>query len=438
MGIQNFPAALQKVIQENYLEREFKDGLESVVSFREVADREDFAIHVGETVTKTRKGLKAPVEAPMNPSANTNLDNGLTPSGWTVEQYSLSLNMYGDTMDLNMVTQKAGIADQFLANTRTNAIQAKQSLDRLARNALFGAYMTGNTRVRTTLGAPAATIAVDDIRGFLMVFNSVGQQVQVSSANPLPVMVGGDLYSLTAAAADGTNISTTPKGVSGTLTFSTNVSVADATAGNAVVHAYAPTVLRPGNHPTTAGLASTDFLTLSLLLDGVTVLRNNAVPTVNGLYNCYLDPTSARQLFKDQEFQLLYRGTGTASQAYARGEVIEILNTRIIPTNEAFQQVLGGVNIHRPIVVGQGALVEGDFEGIAATDIAPQDSMIQVIDGIAMVTREPLDRLQQIIAQSWYWIGGYAVPTDITANQTIIPTATQSYYKRAVMLEVGG
>jgi hypothetical protein len=58
-----------------------------------------------------------------------------------------------------------------------------------------------------------------------------------------------------------------------------------------------------------------------------------------------------------------------------------------------------------------------------------------MIDGVAMVTREPLDRLQQIIAQSWYWIGGFAVPTDVTANQNIIPTATNSYYKRAVVIE---
>ncbi len=84
---------------------------------------------------------------------------------------------------------------------------------------------------------------------------------------------------------------------------------------------------------------------------------------------------------------------------------------------------------------GQGALVEGDFEGIAAEDVKPADSLIQLIDGIAMVTREPLDRLQQIIAQSWYWIGGFAVPTDVTTNSTIIPTATNSAYKRAVIIE---
>jgi hypothetical protein len=43
--------------------------------------------------------------------------------------------------------------------------------------------------------------------------------------------------------------------------------------------------------------------------------------------------------------------------------------------------------------------------------------------------------LQQIIAQSWYWIGGFTVPTDVTTNPTIIPTATNSAYKRAVIIE---
>ena len=52
-----------------------------------------------------------------------------------------------------------------------------------------------------------------------------------------------------------------------------------------------------------------------------------------------------------------------------------------------------------------------------------------------MVTREPLDRLQQIIAQSWYWMGGFAAPSDITTLTTIVPTATNAAFKRAVILE---
>ena len=55
--------------------------------------------------------------------------------------------------------------------------------------------------------------------------------------------------------------------------------------------------------------------------------------------------------------------------------------------------------------------------------------------GIGVVTREPIDRLQQIIAQSWYWIGGFCAPSDTTTNPTTIPTATNAAFKRAVMIE---
>lgn len=56
MPIQNMPAALQPIIQQGFLEREFHDGLTSALGFRAVADREPVAINVGETVTKTRTG----------------------------------------------------------------------------------------------------------------------------------------------------------------------------------------------------------------------------------------------------------------------------------------------------------------------------------------------------------------------------------------------
>jgi hypothetical protein len=159
MGIQNFPAALQPMIQQGFLQREFQDGLQSMLGFRAIAKREMFPNQIGETVTKTRPGLKAPTTTPLVPSTNTNLDNGLSPSTWTIEQFTLSINMYGDTIDLNTVTNKVGIKDQFLQNAKTNGIQAAQSLDRLARNSIFNAYMGGNTRVRTTLGARRAASA---------------------------------------------------------------------------------------------------------------------------------------------------------------------------------------------------------------------------------------------------------------------------------------
>lgn len=437
MGIDAFPAALQPIIQQNYLERAFEEALHSELGYRDVADREIFAARIGETLTKTRRGLKAPVTTPLNPSTNTNLDNGLTPSNWTVEQYTITLGLYSDSIDLNMVTDRVGIAGQFIENAKVNGTQAAQSLDRLARNALFTGYFGGNTRVRTTLGGANATVAVDDIRGFLVAPVN-GVMAPVGSANTLAVTIGANVYTLQGATADGTNFSTAPNGISGTLTFTSAVSVSDGTAGNTVQAANASAIVRPNGRANTALIQATDLLTMSNVLDAVATLRSNNVPTIDGAYNCYVDPVSGRQLFADPDFKILFQGAKDTSEVFRKAMVNDFLGVRFIPTTEAFLQPhpsLAGLKIRRPIVCGQGALVEGDFEGIAAEDVKPADSLIQLIDGIAMVTREPLDRLQQIIAQSWYWIGGFAVPTDVTTNSTIIPTATNSAYKRAVIIE---
>ncbi|PLT18732.1 DUF4043 domain-containing protein [Ralstonia mannitolilytica] len=442
MPISNFPAALQPIIQQNFLEREFQDAIQSILGFRQIARRERFPNKIGETVTKTRPGLKAPVTTPITPSANTNLDNGLSPSTWTVEQYSLSIAMYGDTIDLNTVTNRVGIVEQFLQNANTNGIQAAQSLDRLARNALFNAYMGGNTRVRTTLGSPAATISVDDIRGFQNVFVN-GQLVAVSGTNTMQVTVGSNIYTLIGAAADGSNVSTAPGGISGTLTFSGNVTVADGTALNTVT-AYnngsgvAPFILRPNGRGNTSAIVGTDLMTMGSVLDAVAYLRRNAVPTVNGMYNLYLDPVSGRQFFADPDFKQLFQGATSAAKEFRMGRVVELVDVRVIPTTEAYVQTLGNVTVRRPILVGAEALVEGDFEGMGKTDTPDDNAIIDVVDDIVHVTREPLDRLQQIIAQSWYWIGGFTAPTDQTVNTNIVPTASNSYYKRGVVIEHAG
>ena len=201
-------------------------------------------IGIGETLTKTRAGLKASVTTPLAASSNTNLDNGLTPSYESVEQYTISINLYAATTDLNTVTTRVGIVSQFLLNAAINGEQAARSLDELARNALFNAYFGGNTRVRLTLGSAGPAVSVDDIRGFQYVFGFAGlgrgqrsqspTQQAVSALNTLTVTVGSNLYTLIGVVADATNVSTTPGGVSGVLTFSTSVTVADATLGNSV------------------------------------------------------------------------------------------------------------------------------------------------------------------------------------------------------------
>ena len=218
MGIQNFPLALQSIIQQGFLEREFGQALKSRLGYRACADRVQIAVGIGETVTKTRVGLKPSVTTPLQPSFNTNLDNGLTPMGWGVEQYTITINHYAATTDLNMVTSRVGIASQFLQNAYANGEQAARSLDELARNALFSSYFGGNTRVRTTLGSAGTTVAVDDIRGFQNAF-IYGAQQAVSASNPLTVTIGTNAYTLVGAAADVTNVSTAPNGAVGGSRF---------------------------------------------------------------------------------------------------------------------------------------------------------------------------------------------------------------------------
>ncbi len=437
MGIQNFPAILQPIIQQGFLEREFLQAMRSKLGYRACADRQEFAVGIGETLTKTRAGLKPSVTTPLPPATNTNFDNGLTPQGWGVEQFTITINHYAATTDLNMVTSRVGIIGQFLQNAAINGEQAARSLDELARNALFAPYFGGNTRVRVALSSAGPVVAVDDIRGFTTAFVN-GVQGPVGATTSLTVTIGADVYTVVGTAADGVNASTTPGGISGTLTCSSSVSVSDGALGNAVQAANASVVVRPEGRGTAAALQPGDELTISVLLDAVSKLRLNAVPDIDGAYNCYLDAVSARQLFADPDFRQLFQGATSANQVFATGMISNFLGLRFVPTTEAFVQphpTLPGAMIRRPIIVGQGALIEGDFAGMAAQDVAPADSIISLVDGICMVTREPLDRLQQIIAQSWYWIGGFCAPSDTLTNPSVVPTATNAAFKRAVMVE---
>lgn len=433
MGIQSFPVALQPIIQTGYLERKFEQSLRAKLAYRAIATREVVSVGRGETITKTRAGLLAPTTTPMTPSANTNFDNGLTPDGWTVEQYTLSIQEYAKTLDLNTVTSKVGIASQFVQNAVVLGEHAARSMDTLAANALYNTYLGGNTRVRTTLGAAATTVSVDDIRGFQTVFVN-GVQVPVSGSATLAVTIGADAYTLIGATADGTNVSTAPGGVSGTLTFSGNVTVADGTAGNPVVSGIAPLILRPNGRATTAAIVAGDTMQfLANVSEAVGVMQSNGVPAIDGAYNCYLPPLQLKGLFNDADFKLLYRGA-YGTETYRQGQIIETMGMRFIPSTLSPLQNLNGVSVKRAIVVGEGALVEGDFPN-DNTDTDNPLADERVVDGVRMVTRAPMDRLQEIVAQSWSWIGGFAVPSDTTANPTVLPTATNSAFKRAVVIE---
>ena len=473
MALNDLPSAIQSVIQTGFLERKFNQALRAKLGFRAIADREQFAAGIGESITKTRTGLLAAVTSPMAPAAVTDITSGLTNQNYAVEQYTLGVAQYAAPMMLNVATARVAIDDLFLRNAYTLGEQAYRSVDTLAQRALYDMYMGGNTRVTTTLGSAGTAVHVDDVRGFFMTLNSQGVPVAVSSSNTLAVTVGADTYTLTGVVADGnapatvnpwmsnlsfsassSNSSTTPGGYSGTLTFSSNVTVADATAYNAVTAAVAPVVMRPSLASSNV-MASTSYgissandinngkLTMQMILQAKATMSANGVPGVDsagGYYVLYADPLQMTGLFQDPAFQFFFRGK-PESKEYKRGLIAEMLECAIVETNlnpvqTNLYSTVGG-NIRRAVLCGQGALVEGVFtrEGYSAANGVDDGELTTVVDDIAHVTREPIDALKQVVTQSWSYIGGFVAPTDTTTNPNTIPTASNAALKRAIILE---
>ena len=453
MPIADFPGNLSIAIQEGHLERRFIKALQAQLGYRGCVTREVFNTQIGETTTKTRGGLLSTNTTPLDPTANTNFDNGLTPTNWNAEQYTMSINQYGDTMDLNLQADKVGIATQFLQNAYKLGEQSRRSLDQLVRQTLLNSYMGGNTRVTVTLGAPNVTINVDDIRGFQFVIPTSGanqgKQVPVSVGDPMDVRVGDNVYTLNAAVADLVNASSVASigGISGTLTFSAAVIVADGTLNQPVIGAFAPEIVRPNDRETSQQLVAGDILTIERIQQALTFLDNNAVPpTADGMYHMYISPNSMKHLFADPEFRNLVFGTTVRNAPYDNFFISEILGVKFIKVNTPPVTTLDTQVIERPILVGGEAVVEGVFagteeylrgsesfgsEGAGGYDIT-YGPMTQ---DIAMINRMPLDRLKQIIAQTWLFAGGWVAPTDALTTPAVLPTATDSYYKRAVLIE---
>jgi len=291
MAVNNLPADIQSIIQQGYLEREWEDALRAYMGFRAIADRSQFPVGVGETISRTRPGLIAPNMTPLAPASNTDLTSGMTPQNYSVEQFTIAIDQYsfGQTQ-LNLVTSKVAIQEQFLLNSAQVAYACRLGLDLLCERTLFSAYLGGNTVVSTTLTVASTSVLVNDIRGFQTTFDASGQRVPVSSTYPVNVTVGSTLYSLVGSVAASTNVSTSPGGISGTLTFATSVSISDGTAGNAVISAVAPVIYRPsasGNPEAgvdttagiTTGLYNSGRLNLSMVAAAAAQLKANGVPT---------------------------------------------------------------------------------------------------------------------------------------------------------------
>lgn len=389
--MKNFPASIQPLIIQGFLDREFHEALRSRKGFRAVARQIRVPIQIGETRSETQIGLKTK-----------------TSQEW--EHYTISMNLYAAISDLK--TSKTRVSS-ILQNAFETGEQAARSLDELAQNTLFSTYLAGNTRITRILPETenTTTFEVDDIRGFQTVFVN-GEPKAVCEEFPLRIKIGTQEFQAISVNKHLTNLSTTPGGISGAIKILSNEfpNVRDP-----VIATTAPKIIRPGQKTTTAQLTSGDNLTMRLLLDAVTKLRVNAAPEIDGAYNCYLDPVSARQLFHDPEFRQLFQGATSANQVFRRGVVNDFLGLRFIPANEMFVQQhpdFPQEYIRRVAICSAGALNEGVFPDMDKA--GPEGATISMVNNVAMVTRM---EDENTIAQSWYWIGGFGAPVNTNTGQ---------------------
>jgi hypothetical protein len=410
------PAAIQAIMQNGILDRTFRDALIPSFLFPALADSEPWQGGLGDTRTFTRKGLIAPTTTPL---AGADISGAST---YTIEQWSVVMDQYGLSVDTNMLQSSMTLASKFLADVQTLGINAGQSLNRIARNKMYNAYMGGRTWATAADGASNTSITVQEVAGFTRVLVN-GVPTAVSGGNPLTVTVGGVANTVTGVSA---------QSGPGTLTLGT--ARVDA-LGDAVVAANAPVTIRATGN-SAFDLTTANVATFANFRAAVTRLRKMNVPTVDGYYTAHIPPDTEAELFADADFKQALQGRVDSpvwrDLSIGRFAGIDWVRNIEVPTVTSNS----GATVYRPVVVGAGALVAAPFEGIgsllAGTGVedVPSIRMIEAAPttAVALIVRPPTDRLQQVISTSWAYTGDFGVPSDSG-------TGDAALFKRAVVVE---
>jgi len=468
--------ALAPAEQVNYLEHALEAYIEPENAYGSLADVEVFPQFIGETSTKTRPGLKAPIQlvtdAAIASTGSGGLDNGVTPADPAIEQYVFTPGTYEDGANIDIAVKNFMIVDRFRHYVKMNAIQAMQSRDVLCRDALIKGYLTGTAQVTT--GAPYSltttpqAVHVDDIRGLSTAIQN-GVESAVTGSNTLAAVVypagnptGSYAITISAAAADST--STSPlflvgspafalgtsrgNGVSGTVTIALASGTKTLSQQDVIIAGDAPAQFLPNAKSHWSYLNAGDLLTQNMLLDARTYLEDQGVePLDDGTFLMVSSHRSLRALWSDQDFQQAWRGLGQ-SDIYSRGRVDKYLGiTFLRSTNAPRIAITTGVQsnqpatgyVHLPMMMGKGNLVDVWYEGLE--DWANNENQNSVVKlnrlGLAQVITKPIDRMGRQLKMSWLTIRDAVAPTDVTANSTIVLTAGNSRRKRGVIMPHG-
>jgi len=448
-----FNPSVVSSIQDRTLQRTFRDALFPRLLYRMEAVPELWAVNLGANMTFTRRGLIKPTTRPISP--------GLDPVPKTVgvEQWEATAAQWSDTVDTHMPTSYVTLANQYLSNMQALGMHSGQSINRVVRDKGYNAYISGNGMVDTLANSAATSIHVANLTGFTRaLFN--GRPALVSSSNPInitiPNQVGGTYVGqVTAFTPDNAN-DPFAEIHAGTLTITPALS-GNVPARSPVLSTKRSVVVYSGGGAGVDDISSSDLLTLADIRSAVAQMRFNNVPThEDGSFHVHLDPTSESQIFSDNEFRVLNTSMpdGVHYRQFAAGY---LLNCAFYRNNEApyvttcdpdaqtgathgFETVnAAGVNVHRPIMTGQGWIEEkylDESKYISEAGVMGKIGEFAVVNGgvqvmterIRLILRAPQDRLQQLTASTWSISGDWPIPTDELA------TSSPASYKRAVVI----
>ena len=474
----SFIAPLQNVIvQKGYLERKFQDALLPVLGFDKLCEVEPLDARVGEGKTMTRRAILPPITQDVVPTATvfTDLNNGITPQVVTYEQYNVTMAKRRGMMTLDLELNEYTIANEYIKNWEDLGRQAGQSQDLKAAQTLYTAYDSGNTfaTANGTVASGTMTVHVDNINGFDTAYSqaiaagqSPGVPQPVTASNPLAANViaasnGATISVLVVAAApDGTNTSTgnvagAAYGRSGNLSIvlptgsSATLAMALGDTLNAVDGAV---VLRPNGKLNRNALISTDLATLSQLTRAKAKLKMRGVQTLpNGMYACMIDSLLWSDLENDPNFRAATQGSwGQVNSFFANGATSKALGLEFVETNvnpvfaipgqpylvERHALVVGmGCVVKAPSVAFERAARQANAEDVDGVDIVKAGATnVRFVNGIKLVTRQPLDPEASVVTQTWSLQQGNVAATDITSTPAQIAGTDTARFKRGIMV----
>lgn len=452
------PPAVINLVQQGLLERAFHDGLFPSLLYRAEADVEEWPENTGEELIYSKPGLLAPVTTPSLPGVDP------IPQALTYEQWSARLERYTGTIDTHMPTSAVANTNQFMRNIHQLGLQAGQSLNRVPRNALFKAYLSGQTLTTAVAGAGASQIRVAALNGFtdVVLVGSTVRPVPVSPASPLPITIAGitGTRNVIGFAPDDP---TDPFGP-GTLQLDAVLGGGGVAARAAVLSTFRPQVIRSGGGDSVDAISAGDVLTLQDFINATNRLRrHNVRPHDDGFYHCHISPDSNTQLFTDPAMQRLntalpdgrmyqegFIGTIAGIMFFMNTESPDDLNSGALTNTSAdarYARDIGaevvndsGVRIGRAIITGRGGLYERWLPGskfVSEAGITGKMGEFQVVNAglsvqterIDLILRAPLNRTQDLVSATWQISTSFAIPSDITSG------TGSARFKRSLVVE---